>query len=145
MRANPSEYYKEVLGVTAGSQKPALQQDSDDQECWDDGGSQQNIMNFMEDTQFNQDPETMYNEQSSIQQTTEEMSGLPGRGSVLGLKGGYGGMSKKQMNNFENLCQRLVHKKIKERVIRKKPIVSMYGNIMLKPEIKDQDNKSFLE
>lgn len=51
MRANPNEYYKEVLGVTSGNQKPALQQqDSDDQDCWDDGGSQQNIMNFMEDT-----------------------------------------------------------------------------------------------
>jgi hypothetical protein len=77
----------------------------------------------------------MYNEQSSIQNTSEEMSSLPGRGSVLGLKGGYGGMSKKHMNNFDNLCERLVHKKIKERVIRKKPLVSMYGNIMLKPEI----------
>ena len=87
----------------------------------------------------------MYNEQSSIQNTSEEMSSLPGRGSVLGLKGGYGGMSKKHMNNFDNLCERLVHKKIKERVIRKKPLVSMYGNIMLKPEIQDQDNKSFLE
>jgi hypothetical protein len=50
MRANPNEYYKEVLGVTPGTQKPAPQQDSDDQDCWDDGGSQQNIMNFMEDT-----------------------------------------------------------------------------------------------
>ncbi len=63
----------------------------------------------MEDTQFNMDADTVMQENTVLAnpEVLDEDCSFLAKGKSLGLKGGFDGMSKKNMENFENIITKL--------------------------------------